>query len=156
MLQIKEGNYKVGQSLLQSGTATTEWDNIIGKQFSTEGKWEKRGRTIDCGSLLLDVPLICQATENLPLGISEKLNFFENQKKKEITSKNLQNLWKSFGNYECDSRNIAGATLVKSFSAVVIFLQLLQEFRNIFLKEHLRKVAAVVFLQRKIKCFELL
>ena len=40
---------------------------------------------------------------------------------------------------------MAGVTLLKSFSAVDILLPILQEFRNIFLKEHLRKSAEAAF-----------
>ena len=42
---------------------------------------------------------------------------------------------------EIDYSNAAGATLLKSLTAVDILLPILQEFRNIFLKEHLRKAA---------------
>ena len=42
---------------------------------------------------------------------------------------------------EIDYSNAAGAALLKSLTAVDILLQILQEFRNIFLKEHLRKAA---------------
>ena len=42
---------------------------------------------------------------------------------------------------EGDNSNIAGAILHKSLSAVDILLPILQEFRNIFLKKHLRKAA---------------
>ena len=40
---------------------------------------------------------------------------------------------------ESDKTNVAGAALLRSISAVYIFLPIPQEFRNIFLKEHLRK-----------------
>ena len=42
---------------------------------------------------------------------------------------------------ESDNSNVAGATLLKSLSAVDILLPILQEFRNIFLKKRLRKAA---------------
>ena len=44
---------------------------------------------------------------------------------------------------ESDNSNVAGATLLKSLSIVDILLPILQEFRNIFLKKHLRKTAEV-------------
>ena len=42
---------------------------------------------------------------------------------------------------ESDNSNVAGATLLKSLSIVDILLPILQEFRNIFLKKHLKKTA---------------
>ena len=42
---------------------------------------------------------------------------------------------------EIDYSNAAGAALPKSLIAVDIFLPILQKFRNIFLKEHLREAA---------------
>ena len=39
-----------------------------------------------------------------------------------------------------DNSNVAGATLFKSLSAVDILLPILQEFRNVFLEEHIRRV----------------
>ena len=51
---------------------------------------------------------------------------------KAILVKLLQNLWEI---------NATGATLLKSLTAVDIFLPILQGFRNIFLKELLRKAA---------------
>ena len=42
---------------------------------------------------------------------------------------------------ESDNSNIAGATLLKPFVSADILPPILQEFRNIFLKEHLRKSA---------------
>ena len=42
---------------------------------------------------------------------------------------------------ESDNSNVAGAALLKSLSIVDILLPILQEFRNIFLKKHLRKTA---------------
>ena len=56
---------------------------------------------------------------------------------------------------ESDYIEVAGAALLKSFSAVDIFLQILQEFRNIFLKVHLSKAAPAAFFQIKIKGFYL-
>ena len=44
---------------------------------------------------------------------------------------------------EIDYSNAAGATLLESLTAVDILVPILQEFRNTFLKEHLRKAAAV-------------
>ena len=38
-----------------------------------------------------------------------------------------------------DNSNVAGATLFKSLSAVDILLPILQEFRNVFLEEHIRR-----------------
>ena len=46
---------------------------------------------------------------------------------------------------ESDNSNVAGATLLKSLSAVDILLPILQEFRNIFSKEHLRKADGATF-----------
>ena len=42
---------------------------------------------------------------------------------------------------ENDTSNVAGATRLKSLSAVDLLLPILQEFRNIFLKNHLRNAA---------------
>ena len=42
---------------------------------------------------------------------------------------------------EIDYSKAAGATLLKSFTTVDIFLPILEEFTNIFPKEHLRKAA---------------
>ena len=47
--------------------------------------------------------------------------------------------------------NIVGATLLKLFSSMDIFLRIFQEFRNIFPKEYLRKTRLSGFLQMKIK-----
>ena len=46
---------------------------------------------------------------------------------------------------ESDNSNVAGATLLKSLSALDILLLILQQFRNIFLKEHLRKAAEATY-----------
>lgn len=46
---------------------------------------------------------------------------------------------------ESDYSNIAVANLFKSLSTVDIFLQILPEFRNNFLKKYLRKVAPCSF-----------
>ena len=64
---------------------------------------------------------------------------------KTIFFKILQNLQETI-HYGIDYNNAAGATLLKSLSAVDILLPLLQEFGYIFLKEHLRKcsVATIV------------
>ena len=59
---------------------------------------------------------------------------------KAILVKLLQNLWEVI-HYGDDYSNAAGATLLKSLTAVDILLPILQEFRNTFLKEHLRKAA---------------
>ena len=42
---------------------------------------------------------------------------------------------------ESDYCNVEAAILLKSLSAVRIILRIIQKFRNIFLKEHLRKAA---------------
>ena len=39
---------------------------------------------MDFGNLLFDSPLICLATDNLLIGISEKLKFCQSQKKEQI------------------------------------------------------------------------
>ena len=44
---------------------------------------------------------------------------------------------------------------LKSPSVLDTFLQIPQELRNIFLKEHLRKAASAASLHRKIKGFDL-
>ena len=64
---------------------------------------------------------------------------------KTIFFKIVQNLWEII-HYGIDYNNAAGATLLKSLSAVDILLPLLQEFGKIFLNEHLRKssVATIV------------
>ena len=42
---------------------------------------------------------------------------------------------------EIDYSNAAGTTLFKSLTVVDILFPILQEFRNIFLKQHLQKAA---------------
>ena len=56
---------------------------------------------------------------------------------------------------ESDYRNFAFATLLKSLSVVDILLRILQDFRNHFLKEHLRKTATAAFLPINIRGFDL-
>ena len=46
---------------------------------------------------------------------------------------------------EGDNSNVAGATLHESLSAADILLPIFQEFRNIFLKKHLRKAAEATY-----------
>ena len=103
-------------------------------------------------------------TDALPVGILELLKFYYNQKKEgltpppqtylcdlqawEIIYKNNSNCCKISRKLfitENDYSNVAGATLPKSLSPVDILLLILQEFRNIFLKEHIRKAAEATF-----------
>ena len=77
---IKKGkcNYKIGQVVLQVRAGVANQDNFywkVGQLLqSTKRKQEKRGKTINFGNLVPYSPLICLATDNLPLGISKKLN----------------------------------------------------------------------------------
>ena len=51
-----------------------------------------------------------------------------------------QTLAKPLGDYPLRRViTVAGATLLKSLSAVDILLPILQEFRNVFLEEHIRR-----------------
>ena len=87
---IKTGKcyYKVGQVVIQIRADIAKQGNIyckVGQLLqSTKGKREKRGKTIDYGNVILYSPLICHVTDNLPLGISEKLNLCQNQKKEKV------------------------------------------------------------------------
>ena len=56
---------------------------------------------------------------------------------------------------ESDYSNVAVATLCKSFTVVDIFLQILREFRNNFVKKNLSKAAPAGFLLMRIKYFDL-
>ena len=103
-------------------------------------------------------------TDALPIGIIELLKFYYNQKKEGLTPhhRRIFVTWKPEklfikNNSNCckisrklfitenDYSNVAGATLLKSLSPVDILLLILQEFRNIFLKEHIRKAAEATF-----------
>ena len=103
-------------------------------------------------------------TDALPVGIIELLKFYYNQKKEGLTphhrrifvtckpeklfiknNSNCCEISRKLFITENDYSNVAGATLLKSLSPVDILLLILQEFRNIFLKEHIRKAAEATF-----------
>ena len=81
----KQGRYyQVEQFLSKSGaTFITKWANNY-KVVQGTNQMKETGE-IDFGNLLLHSPLICLATDTLPLRILEKLKFCYNQKKEEIT-----------------------------------------------------------------------
>ena len=54
-----------------------------------------------------------------------------------------------------DYSNVAGETLRKVLSAMDIFLQILQEFRNDFLKKHRKIAALAAFVLTEIKSYHL-
>ena len=157
--------YKVGQ-VIPSGTIfITKWGN--NHKVGQYRRQMKKTREIDSGNLLLHSPLIFLATVTLPLGILQKLKFCYNQKKEETKPpttdisawfvslrnnylqlflvlktffhKNSSWISRNLSITETYYRTTAGATLLKLASAMDILLPILQEFRNIFLKEHLRK-----------------
>ena len=72
------------QFLSKSGaTFITKWANNY-KVVQGTNQMKETGE-IDFGNLLLHSPLICLATDTLPVRILEKLKFCYNQKKEEIT-----------------------------------------------------------------------
>ena len=83
----------------------------------------------------LHFTLIHLVTDNFSLGIFEKLLFGYNHKK---SSKKLSIRKIDFG-------NVASTTLLKSLSIAVIFLQILQEFKNIFLRKPSKRLLLFTF-----------
>ena len=141
-----------GRHVLQNmANFITKWRRYIVRPVlqSTGGKQDKRGRTTNYCNFLLIIPMIFQATDSLPLRILEKLSFCQNQKQKEMKN-NLEMRYLLYLNLlflnsfkissklpiiECECKNVASATFLKSLSTKDIFLRILQECKNIFLKE---------------------
>ena len=110
------------------------------------------------GNLLLHSTLICLATDTLHLYeffkswksviIKRKKKSRPNHRRICMTCKLEKQLFRIVCCAEnlnyckiSKSNNVAGATLLRSLSAVDILLPVLQELRNIFLKKHLKKAA---------------